>query len=278
MTCSDGSGSIYPTQRHFSAPFVNRFSREANKPGSSSSYATAISVPSDRSVAPISSDSASEDARRMLDDVNGLSSRMRNNRRRSQQTERRAAAYANRLARHTARLLQHMPNAVPAVRPIAGTGASSLRHYVLRHDHLEAPDRTRLLVVSSDGRIRICTVLSQGNGTRLWSDYEVSNPPIGLGLSVVFDGLSSLIVKLEGGVVAAEQETAERESALDVLIAASEAKLASVDSRLAPVEERRGTPANDEVFPKVPQRTPSGDLRSYGFEDRIAFGGVKSAH
>lgn len=201
----------------------------------------------------------SQEARRLLDEVNRLGSRLRKNRMRAQQIDRRAAAYASRLARHTARLLQHMPNAVPAIRPVAGTGPSALRHYVLRHDKLEAPDRVRLLVVSADGRLRLCTLLDGGRGSRLWNDYEVANPPIGVGLGIVFEGLSALIVQLEGALQVAEQEASEREEAVDGLIAESEALLYNAGSRLSPI--------NANVAPEKPVAPPTnGRLRSHGFE------------
>jgi len=253
---------------------VNRFSRDASKghnTSPSSAGNTVITAPKSGAEASLRTTKAGaspEDARRLLEEVQQLGARMRNNRRQAQQIDRRATAYASRLARHTARLLQHMPHAVPAVRPVPGTGASALRHYVLNHDQLEAPDRTRLLVVSSDGRLRICTVLSYGPGSRWWDDYEVANPPAGLGLSVVFEGLSSLIVKLETAVVEAEHAASDHEHAIDGLIAQSEAKLAHAGSRLSPVDDLADDAADADVYGE----TPSGELRSYGFEHRIAFG------
>lgn len=275
LTGSDGSGTFYPTRAPFSTLFVNRFSRDANKAGSSASSVSPANAGSRQgqlgSSAPTSS---AEEARQLLEEVQQLGSRMRNNRRRAQQIDRRAAAFASRLARHAARLLQHMPNAVPAVRPVPGTGASTLRHYILKHDQLEAPDRTRLLVVSSDGRLRICTVLTYGQGSRLWDDYEVANPPAGLGLSVVFEGLSSLIVKLETAVVDREQQSSDQEKALDGLIAQSEAKLANAGSRLAPAGDAEDDLDDDtELFGP----NPGGELRSYGFEQRISFGKTEAA-
>ncbi len=204
-----------------------------------------------------------EEARRLLEEVQQLGTRMRVNRRQAQQIDRRAAAYASRLARHTARLLQHMPDAIPAVRPVPGTGASTLRHYVLKHDQLESPDRARLLVVSSDGRLRICTVLSDGKRSRLWNDYEVANPPVGLGLLVVFEGLSSMIVRLESAVIQAESVAESGSSALDGMIARTEAKLAHAGSRLSPVDDR--SLDEDDVYG---QEETMG-LRSYGFEHRL---------
>ncbi|MEP6835862.1 MAG: hypothetical protein ABJB74_20910 [Gemmatimonas sp.] len=198
---------------------------------------------------------------------------MRLNRRRAQQIDRRAAAYASRLARHTARLLQHMPNAIPAVRPVAGTGASALRHYVLKHDQLDSPDRMRLLVVSSDGRLRICTVLTDGQRSRLWNDYEVTNPPLGLGLSVVFEGLSSMIVQLESAVKDAESVADSSSAALDGLIAQSEAKLANAGSRLSPVEPF--TLSDDDVYGQANDEDGEAGLRSHGFEHRLPFAAPK---
>lgn len=156
-----------------------------------------------------------------------------------------------------------MPNAIPAVRPVPGTGASTLRHYILKHDQMESPDRTRLLVVSSDGRLRICTVLTDAQHSRLWSDYEVANPPLGLGLSVVFEGLSSMIVRLESAVQRAEAVADSSAMALDGLIAQSEAKLANAGSVLSPVEETDD--ATDDLYGQQATR----GLRSYGFEDRF---------
>lgn len=249
---------------------MNRFSRDANQASTKhSSPGAAEPARKDDLSAVGASSSSAEEARRLLEEVQQLGSRMRNNRRRAQQIDRRAAAYASRLARHTARLLQHMPNAVPAVRPVPGTGASTLRHYVLKHDQLDAPDRTRLLVVSSDGRLRICTVLAFGPGSRLWNDYEVSNPPVGLGLSVVFEGLSSLIVKLETAVLDIEQQSSETEKALDGLIAQSEAKLAQAGSRLSPVDPAPDDADDDDDLFGL---HAGGELKSYGFEHRISFG------
>ena len=196
---------------------------------------------------------------------------MRLNRRKAQQIDRRAAAYASRLARHTARLLQHMPNAIPAVRPVPGTGASTLRHYVLKHDQLEAPDRVRLLVVSSDGRLRVCTVLSDGKRSRLWNDYEVTNPPVGLGLLVVYEGLSSMIVQLESAVTLAEAVAESGLSALDGMIARSEAQLANAGSRLSPVDDL--TADEDDVY----GQDQAKGLRSYGFEHRLPIPAVNPA-
>ena len=205
-----------------------------------------------------------EEARRLLEEVQQLGTRMRLNRRKAQQIDRRAAAYASRLARHTARLLQHMPNAIPAVRPVPGSGASTLRHYVLKHDQLDSPDRARLLVVSSDGRLRICTVLTDGQRSRLWNDYEVANPPVGLGLLVVFEGLASMIVQLESAVNEAEAVAESSSSALDGMIAESEAKLANAGSRLSPVEDCAID--EDDVYGQEQEK----GLRSHGFEHRVA--------
>lgn len=215
--------------------------------------------------------STPEEARRLLDEVQQLGSRMRVNRRRAQQVDRRAAAYASRLARHTARLLQHMPNAVPAVRPVPGTGASTLQHYVLRHDQLESPARMRLLVVSSDGRLRICTVpTTEGPRMRLWNDYEVADPPPGLDLAVVFEGLSSMIVRLETGVKRAESAVADKTSTLNNMIAESEARLAGANSKLQPLQESSNDSAAHEVFEDV----HAGGLKSYGFEHRLPLGAI----
>ena len=200
-------------------------------------------------------------ARKLLDEVGRLGSRMRQNRMRAQQTDRRAAAYASRLARHTARLLDHMPNAVPAVRPVPGTGASALRHYILRHDQLDTPSRLRLLVVSSDGRLRLCTVLNDRAGSRLWSDFEVTNPPAGLPLNVVFEGLSALILQLEGAVTHAEVESTGRATEVDNIIAESEAVLFNSGSKLAPMESREKPDPRDETDEERDRR-----LRSHGFE------------
>ena len=204
-----------------------------------------------------------EEARRLLHEVQELGTRMRLNRRKAQQIDRRAAAYASRLARHTARLLQHMPNAIPAVRPVPGTGASTLRHHVLNHDQLESPERSRLLVVSSDGRLRVCTVLPDARHSRLWEDYIVANPPAGLGLLVVFERLSSMIVRLESAVDEAEALADSTSSALDGMIAESEAKLAHAGSRLPPVEPVLTD--DDDVYGHEQPKA----LRSYGFEHRL---------
>jgi hypothetical protein len=200
-------------------------------------------------------------ARKLLDDVRRMGSRMRQNRMRSQQTDRRAAAYASRLARHTARLLDHMPDAVPAVRPVPGTGASALRHYILRHDKLTAPDRVRLLVVSSDGRLRLCTVLNDRAGSRLWTDFEVANPPSTLPLNIVFEGLSALILRLEGAVTLAESKTMEKEIEVADLIAESEALLFNSGSKLTPIDNREKPVGLEETAEERDRR-----LRSHGFE------------
>lgn len=221
------------------------------------------------------------EARRLLNDVHKLGNRMRENRLRAQRIDRRAAAYASRLARHTAQLLQQMPEAVPAVRPIPGTGASSLRNYVLRHDTLASPSRVRLLVVSSDGKIRICTV-QNGVGTRMWDDYEVANPPAGMGLTAVFEGLSSLIVQLEAAVKAAELDAGLHEASVDSAIEESESLLRDAGSRLAALApaaastEEASRPSGSEPESTLPAATSDaphhaasltpGGLRSHGFE------------
>ena len=277
---------------------VNRFSRDANpvsakaaSPNSASANAPSPSFPStaagasranpfggsrnislEESIDGAAFEAGSpEEARRLLEEVQQLGSRMRLNRRKAQQIDRRAAAYASRLARHTARLLQHMPNAIPAVRPVPGTGASALRHYVLKHDQLESPERMRLLVVSSDGRLRICTVLTDGQHSRLWNDYEVVNPPLGLGLSVVFEGLSTMIVRLESAVQEAETVADSTSSALDGMIALSESMLANAGSRLSPVEDL--SIDENDVFGD----NDASGLRSYGFEHRLPFPAPKPA-
>ena len=249
---------------------VNRFSRDGNTSTSSALSFGANAFGSAHAISPDESLDASafaagspEEARRLLEDVQQLGTRMRVNRRKAQQIDRRAAAYASRLARHTARLLQHMPNAIPAVRPVPGSGASTLRHYVLKHDQLDSPDRSRLLVVSSDGRLRICTVLTDGQRSRLWNDYEVANPPLGLGLLVVFEGLASMIVQLESAVNEAEAVADSSTSALNGMIAKSEAKLANAGSRLSPVEG--SVMDGDDVYG---QEQTEG-LRSHGFEHRV---------
>lgn len=219
--------------------------------------------------------SATDGARDLLDNVNSLSSRIRVNTRKSQSVDRRATAYASRLARHTARLLAHMPDAVPAIRPVRGTGASTLHHYVLHHQQLENPSRLRMLVVSSDGRLRLCTVVV-GKQSRLWADYEVTNPPADMGLANVFEGLSSLIARLEGGVAEAEQQTERQSQAVDSLIIESEALLASAGSRLAPVTDESDVPTDVEaifgdVFDRDYEPPENGELTSHGFEQRIAW-------
>jgi hypothetical protein len=252
---------------------VNRFSREANvaavppQPAGAARGAPAKEQLVEQSFA----NGTPEEARRLLEEVQQLGSRMRVNRRSAQQVDRRAAAYASRLARHTARLLQHMPNAVPAVRPVPGTGASTLQHYVLRHDQLESPARMRLLVVSSDGRLRICTVpTTEGPRIRLWNDYEVADPPPGLDLAVVFEGLSSMIVQLESGVKRAESTVAAKTTTLNDMIAESEARLAGANSKLKPLQEDSSEAAAHEVFGDV---HPAG-LKSYGFEHRLPLGAI----
>jgi len=259
-------------------PSVNRFSRDANAAtgGASSSGANPFGSARTTSTAdpiegPTFATGSPEEARRLLEEVQQLGTRMRLNRRKAQQIDRRAAAYASRLARHTARLLQHMPNAIPAVRPVPGTGASTLRHYVLRHDQLDSPERSRLLVVSSDGRLRVCTVLSDGKRSRLWNDYEVANPPVGLGLLVVFEGLSSMIVQLESAVAEAEAVAESGSNALDGMIARSEAKLANAGSRLSPVDALAAD--EDDLYGQDQER----GLRSYGFEHRLPVSAVKPA-
>jgi hypothetical protein len=217
---------------------------------------------SDREIAGGSTTVESE-TRRLLDQVQRLGGRVRDNQLRANQTDRRAGGYASRLARHTARLLAVMPDAVPVVRPVPGTGASSMRHYVLRHDQLESPTRIRLLVVSADGRLRICTVWNGGRGQRLWTDYEVGAPPEGMGLASVFEGLSSLIVQLEGSVDRAEWESTEREKSVDTMIAASEAVLVNSGSPLAPLAPTSPPPAPESEAPAPPR---DDRLRSYGFE------------
>lgn len=249
---------------------MNRFSREATAAAASNPFAAPRAVQMEEAAsAPAQFAAGSpEDARRLLDEVQQLGSRMRINKRRSQQIDRRAAAYASRLARHVARLLDHMPSALPMVKPVPGTGASALRHYILEHHQFHAPDRTRLLVVSSDGRLRVCTVLGDGKGTRLWTDYEVVNPPAGLGLSVVFDRLSSMIARLETVVNETEAATDATSGALDGMIAQSESKLSEVGSRLQPVENL--TLSDEDVFGTADASDPNG-LKSYGFEHRIAY-------
>ncbi|MEO7363783.1 MAG: hypothetical protein ABI120_25855 [Gemmatimonadaceae bacterium] len=257
---------------------MNRFSRDASAATDSAPSYAANPFGSSRTTSTEGSlDGATfetgspEQARRLLDEVQQLGTRMRLNRRKAQQIDRRAAAYASRLARHTARLLQHMPNAIPAVRPVPGTGASTLRHYVLRHDQLDSPDRSRLLVVSSDGRLRVCTVLSDGKRSRLWNDYEVANPPVGLGLLVVFEGLSSMIVQLESAVTQAEAVAESGSNALDGMIAQSEAKLANAGSRLSPVDDLVAD--EDDLYGQDQEK----GLRSHGFEHRLPVSNVKPA-
>lgn len=220
-----------------------------------------------------------DEARRLLEDVQQLTSRIRVNRRKAQSIDRKASAYASRLARHTARLLLHMPNSVPAIKPVRGAGASSLHHYVLRHQTLEAPSRLRLLVVSSDGRLRVCTVLTGGPGSRMWDDYEVADPPLGLGLSCVFEGLTMLIAQLEGGVNFAEDQTSRHGEAVEGFIANSEAVLASAGSRLAPVEaesdildfESEAALGEDAIDQDDAGADHEDGLTSHGFEHRISF-------
>ncbi|MEP6779711.1 MAG: hypothetical protein ABJC26_07455 [Gemmatimonadaceae bacterium] len=219
--------------------------------------------------------SATDGARDLLENVDSLSSRIRVNTRKAQSVDRRATAYASRLARHTARLLAHMPDAVPAIRPVRGTGASTLHHYVLHHQQLENPSRLRMLVVSSDGRLRLCTVVV-GKQSRLWADYEVTNPPAGMGLANVFEGLSSLIARLEGGVAEAEEQTERQSQAVDELITESEAVLANAGSRLAPVTSEAELPIDvEEIFGGVfggdDQPLNNGELTSHGFEQRITW-------
>ena len=120
---------------------------------------------------------------------------------------------------------------------------------------LESPSRIRLLVVSSDGRLRLCTVASTGTRSRLWSDFEVTNPPPELPLTVVFEGLSALIVQLEGAVSHAEQESAAKEATVDTLIAESELALYQAGSKLSPTDPR-GTPAQP-AQPVQPVETPA---------------------
>lgn len=219
---------------------------------------------------------ATENALVLMDDVQLLGARMRTNNRRTQSIDRRATAYASRLARHTARLLAHMPDAVPAIRPVRGTGASALHHYVLRHEQLQNPERLRMLVVSSDGRLRLCTVLV-GQRSRLWDDYEVADPPVDMGLASVFEGLSTLIARIEGGVSAAETKTERHAKMVEGLIGNSEAVLANAGSRLAPVVEVAAPMEIDQIFGDVDVNEQAAhaahddSLTSHGFEHRISF-------
>ncbi|MEP6764739.1 MAG: hypothetical protein ABJB66_10535 [Gemmatimonadaceae bacterium] len=177
------------------------------------------------------------------------------------------------MARHTARLLAHMPDAVPAIRPVRGTGPSTLHHYVLHYQQLETPSRLRMLVVGSDGRLRLCTVIV-GKRARLWDDFEVNDPPSGMGLANVFEGLSSLIAQLEGGIAEAEEEVERNCQAVDGMITESEAVLARAGSRLAPVVDQPDE-IIDEIFGDLPDeegaRPPDGELTSHGFEQRFSW-------
>ncbi len=134
-----------------------------------------------------------------------------------------------------------------------------------------------MLVVSSDGRLRLCTVLV-GQRSRLWDDYEVADPPIGMGLASVFEGLSSLIAQLEGGVISAEQQTARHGEMVEGLIVNSEAVLANAGSRLAAVNEEPELFEPDEIFGDVGEleegkesAPDDSSLTSHGFEQRITF-------
>jgi hypothetical protein len=90
---------------------------------------------------------------------------------------------------------------------------------------------------------------------------------------VVFEGLSMMIVQLESGVKRAESVTASHADALDGMIAQSEARLAGANSKLSPLQDAPDDASAHEVFGDISQ----GGLKSYGFEHRLPFAGVKPA-
>ncbi|MCU0647267.1 MAG: hypothetical protein MUF00_04695, partial [Gemmatimonadaceae bacterium] len=133
--------------------------------------------------------------------------------------DRQSAVYLANLARQAARLLQQVPaSQIPLLRLPSGAGDSrGLSQHVLRHTRVESTGGVamRLLVLSGDGRMRICIADSASPGTRVWLEYDPSQPPADFDFDETADALASLLDTLEIALAEAEARLAERVARLE---------------------------------------------------------------
>jgi hypothetical protein len=133
--------------------------------------------------------------------------------------DRQAAVYLMNLARQAARLLHQIPAAqVPTLRlPIGPNDARDTQLHVLRHTRQEIGGEAvmRFLVLASDGRMRVCSTALSNPGTRLWIDYDPSQPTPDFDFDETADALATLLDSLEQVLAAAEARLAERMASLE---------------------------------------------------------------
>jgi hypothetical protein len=133
--------------------------------------------------------------------------------------DRQAAVYLMNLARQSARLLQQIPSSqVPTLRlPISAADAKGMQQHVLRHTRVERNGTVimQFLVLSSDGRMRICTTDLSQPATRLWRDYDPGESPDDFDFDETADALATLLDSLEQVLAASEARLAERIAKLE---------------------------------------------------------------
>ena len=133
--------------------------------------------------------------------------------------DRQAAVYLMNLARQAARLLHQIPAAqVPTLRlPVGPNDARDTQLHVLRHTRQEIGGEAvmRFLVLAGDGRMRICSTALSNPRTRLWIDYDPSQPTPDFDFDETADALATLLDSLEQVLAAAEARLAERMANLE---------------------------------------------------------------
>ena len=168
-------------------------------------------------------------ARALMATAVGLGARLRVTQQQQVVTQRKAGLYINALVKQVARLLQGTrAHGVPLLRANEGEPGRRVAHYVIRSEVLDGPPvATRLLVVGSDGKLRVCVIGAEG-GSRIWAEYEVTTAPDDLTQRTVIETLSRLIGRLERTVTDLEIRQITREAELEADITMSKARIAGL--------------------------------------------------
>ncbi|MCU0617042.1 MAG: hypothetical protein MUD17_08180 [Gemmatimonadaceae bacterium] len=168
-------------------------------------------------------------ARALMATAVGLGARLRVTQHQQVVTQRKAGLYINALVKQVARLLQGTrAHGVPLLRANEGEPGRRVAHYVIRSEVLDGPPvATRLLVVGSDGKLRVCVIGAEG-GSRIWADYDVTTAPEDLTQRAVIETLSRLIGRLERTVTDLEIRQITREAELEADITMAKARIAGM--------------------------------------------------
>jgi hypothetical protein len=165
--------------------------------------------------------------------------------------ERQALLHINNLSRLVARLfgmLEPDSGESTGVLIPGGPGETQgMRHQVLRQVSEPAGEGmlVHLLLVGTDGRLRLCTIADGPRPARQWTEYSPANPLPGFGVEEVLGALTDTMERLDRTLTAQEERLAERAAELK---AALERVHKSVDAaRQAPTRASGPSPASRAI-------------------------------